>query len=122
MERITLHVPEALNDGSPVPPEVFEAYEDELYDIALDAKISAGGLGEEGFTILVGAIGAWRSPSGTKYKEPLRLYCLDVADARPVLDALRHLAHRITTELGQEVVYLTISPNDGIAVRQYVVA
>jgi hypothetical protein len=121
MERITLHTPEALNDGSPVPPDLFFAYEDELYDIALEAKLASGS-GDEGFTISPGVIGAWRSPSGERYREPLRLYCLDVVEAEPVLTLVFRLADRIRRELSQHTVYVTVAPIDVTTVTEHVVA
>jgi hypothetical protein len=49
--RFTLHVPEALNDGTPVGPESFDLIENALLII--------GG----GFTLTHG-IGAWRGDGG----------------------------------------------------------
>ncbi|MDQ5819899.1 MAG: DUF3574 domain-containing protein [Actinomycetota bacterium] len=96
MERITLHVPETLNDGVPVALGDLQAYETELLEIA------------GGFTVTP-AIGAWRSPSGELHREPLRLYSLDVLDARVVRAQVLELAQRITAELEQEAVYVTVT-------------
>lgn len=120
MYRVTLHLPEALNDGSPVPPEQFALYEDELLEIVALARVSSGS-GEEGF-ILSHVIGGWRSPSNKKYREPFRLYAIDVADAQTVLDRVVRLAHLIRVDLVEEAVYLTVSPIDATTVTEYVAA
>lgn len=120
MERITLHVPETLGDGSPVPPEQLEVYEDELHEIALAAKISAG-FGNEGFAIVY-VTGAWRSPLGKTYREPIIRYEIDVADAQTVVDRVLQLGHRIRADLTQESVYVTVSPIDAVTVTEYVPA
>lgn len=109
MERVTLHVPETLNDGSPVPLEQLAVYEAELFEIA------------KGYT-LTHAIGAWRSPSGERYREPLRLYAIDVVDAQTVLDRVLRLAHLIRVELTQEAIYVTVAPIDALGVTEYVAA
>lgn len=96
MHRVTLHVPETRNDGSPVATAELEAHEAELLQIA------------GGFT-LIPAIGAWRSSTGEVYREPLRLYAVDVADERTVRAQMLELAECMSAELGQEVIYLTVS-------------
>lgn len=110
VERITFHVPEVLPDGSSVPAELLASYEEELFDIASRAWLASGGMNEEGFTILTGAVGAWRSPSGKTYREPVRLYCLDVTQVEAVLDDVRRAAERMRVGLKQEAIYLTITP------------
>jgi hypothetical protein len=121
MRRITLHVPEKLNDGSPVPEDVFESYEDDLYDITYEARVSSG-FGEEGFNITRNVIGNWRSASGKKYREPLRLYWFDVADAEVVEHLVLRLAHRMKVELGQEGIYTTVTPVEASLVTELAVA
>jgi hypothetical protein len=108
--RFEVHVPEALDDGSVVPPDVYESYEHELYDIALQAKLSAGGKGEEGFTAIPRGIGGWRNQLGETSHEPIRIYRLDVADAAAVYEDVATLAQRVGLELAQQVVYVTVSP------------
>jgi hypothetical protein len=95
MERITLHVPETLNDGSTVSSDQFAAYENELLELA------------GGFTLTHG-IGAWRSLAGATYREPQRLYAVDVADA-PAVRKLLALAERMAFDLEQDVFYVTSS-------------
>jgi len=90
--RHTLHIPEQLNDGTPVAPEYLETVESRLIDL--------GG----GFTLTHG-IGAWRSDDGTIYREPVRLYHVDTAD--DVRIALADLAERVSSVLDQEAVYVT---------------
>jgi hypothetical protein len=107
MDRVTLYVPETLNDGSVTPMRRLASYEDELIEIA------------HGFT-LTHAIGVWRSPEQTKYREPLRLYSIDVPDAQTVLERLLELAGRIRVELAQEALYVTVSPVDAMSVTEYV--
>ena len=94
-ERLTLYVPEILNDGSPVTYERLEAYERELLDLV------------GGFTLSNG-IGVWRSADDVVYREPVRLYSIDAPRASHVRKAVTALARRIGHELGQEVVYLTV--------------
>jgi hypothetical protein len=106
---------------SPLVALVRRYRDDELHDIALDAKLAAGGRGEDGFTIIPDAIGAWRSESSRKYREPIRIYWLDVVDEEPVREALGRLAQRIGIELAQESVYVTVSPLAVISVTQFVV-
>ena len=95
--RLTLHVPEALNDGSPVCPSQFEAYEAALIDLA------------GGFTLLP-AIGAWRSQSGQIYREPMRLYAIDVADVDATMPVLHKLVRQIGADLAQEAIYVSLTP------------
>jgi hypothetical protein len=95
-ERLVLHLPETLNDGRLIPNERLQNYEDELLDIA-------GGF------MFVCAIGAWRSPVGHCYREPIRLYEVDAPDRR-ARERLLTLARRISVELTQEAVYVTSSP------------
>jgi hypothetical protein len=92
--RFTLHVPEALNDGTPVGPESFDLIENALLII--------GG----GFTLTHG-IGAWRGDGGRDYREHVRLYALDVEEPEYALPRLTTLAARIGHQLNQEAVYLT---------------
>ena len=107
MDRVTLQVPETLNDGSVTPVGQFASYEDELIEIA------------GGFT-LGHAIGAWRSPSKESYREPLRLYAIDVPDAQTILETVLRLANRIRIELAQEAVYVTVAPVEAMSVTEYV--
>lgn len=95
MQRITLHVPEARNDGSAVAPDQLAAYEDALLEIA------------GGFT-LTHSIGAWRSLSGSTCREPQRLYSVDVAEAVAASKVLA-VAQRIAFDLEQQVLYVTSS-------------
>lgn len=107
--RITLHVPETLNDGTPVATERFTAYEDALIEIA------------GGYT-LAHAIGAWQSSDGTIYREPLRLYSVDVQDVAACLPRVHDLALRIRAELIQIEVYVTVSPIEATGVTEHAVA
>ncbi len=119
MKRITLYVPETLNDGSPVPTDILESYEDEMCDVAFQARLATG-IGDEGCTVSENNTGVWRSPSGQKYRERVRLLWVDVADAGPLRDLVLRLAHRIRVELAQEAVYLTIAPaGDAMTVTEY---
>lgn len=104
MDRLVLHIPETLNDGLAVSPARLAQYEDELLEIA------------GGFT-LTHAIGAWRAASGQTYREPLRLYAVDVG-ADSAGERLRRLAARIARELGQVAVYVTGSPISDESVSQ----
>lgn len=122
MNRITVYVPESLPDGTPTPPELLLSYENELLDGALTARLESGGLSTEGLTIFPTVIGVWRSPSGRTYREPMRLLCLDVVDAEALISDVRRVAERIRIELAQEVVYVTISPVDGLAIAEPVAA
>jgi len=115
MERITIHVPELLPDGSRVPANVLAAFEQQLCELASDARLMSAGANEEGFTILTGATGAWRSNEGM-YREPLRLYFVDVADAESGLEVARTIADSLRVALDQQAVYLTVSPIDALLV------
>jgi hypothetical protein len=89
--RYTLHIPEQLNDGSPVGQGTFDWIERDLLDVA------------GGFTLTHG-IGAWRGDD-TVYREPVRLYSVDTAD--DVAAALTTVAQAARLALSQEAVYLT---------------
>ncbi len=95
MQRVTLHVPEVLNDDSIVPPSYFAEIEDELCRVA------------GGFTLTHG-IGCWRDNAGCLYREPLGLYIVDVASAASVTE-LRGLALRVGRALDQVAVYVTVA-------------
>ena len=99
IERLTLHVPETLNDGTPVTIGQFAEYEAELLGIST------------GFTLTHG-IGVWRSDAGIVYREPVRLYAVDVSTDSDARDRLSSLADRIGRELAQRAVYVTASPID----------
>jgi hypothetical protein len=103
-ERLTLYVPEILNDGSPVAYELLEVYERELLELA------------GGFTLTNG-IGVWRSRDDVVYREPVRLYSIDAPTASNVRKAVTALALRIGHELGQEVVYLTVVPVEQVLIE-----
>jgi hypothetical protein len=122
MERITIHVPELLPDGSPVPPHLIARFEERLLDVTLEAKLASNGVNEEGFTIVTGVVGAWRSTTGRTYREPLCLYYLDVADARFVHDRVLEIADGIRAALKQEAVYVTVAPIEPMLVREAVAA
>lgn len=91
-ERFTLHVPLALNDGSPADPSVLDDVE--------SAILAAAG----GFTLTT-AVGAWQGEDGTVYREPIRLYLVD-GDAS-VYGVLVQAAEVIRAAFEQEAVYLT---------------
>lgn len=94
MIRYTLHVPELLNDGTPVQPWQLDQLEADLLTIA------------GGFTQTTGQ-GAWRGEDGL-YREPVRLYHIDTEpDAWRTKDRLVQLAQDIAERLDQEAVYLT---------------
>lgn len=117
MQRISLHVPEVLNDGSAVPLELYDPYEDELLNIALEAQAETG-IGEVGFSASLNVLGVWRSDLGQKHREPIRLYWLDVGDLRRPLERVRRLAIRIRHELDQAAVYVTVVPVDVVLVTE----
>jgi hypothetical protein len=117
MDRITLHIPETVNDGLPLSKDSFARYEAALLDLTADDAGSRG----QGFT-LTHAIGVWRSPSGAQFRERLRLYAVDVADASSVLGAVRALASSIGRELDQEAVYLAVTPILAQSLTHYVAA
>jgi hypothetical protein len=94
--RYTLHVPEQYNDGSLVAPEYFAHIEQAIEDVA------------GGWTLTHG-IGGWRGED-TRYREPVRLYHVDVAHPKPgerPVDRLLDIADDIAAALGQEAVYMT---------------
>lgn len=93
MTRYTLHIPELLNDGSPVRPDQLAAIESQLLDTV------------GGFTQTI-ARGAWRG-DGQTYIEPMRLYLLDTDDSPRTSRTLQRIAQEIAHELDQEAVYLT---------------
>lgn len=92
MTRYTLHVPRFYNDGTVVPPSELDLVEGRLLDIA------------GGFTS-TNATGAWRSPDGRVYREPVTLYHVD--SELDVERELRDVAELIAARLEQEAVYLT---------------
>jgi hypothetical protein len=114
VERVALYIPKNLNDGRPVAKGVLESYEDELFEIALDA-------GENGFT-RSSIFGMWRFPDGTKFREPVIKYELDVSDSNLILDRVLHLAERVREELRQDAVYVTVSPIEAHLVTERVPA
>lgn len=93
MTRYTLHVPEALNDGTPLTPQQTADIEEWLLAVF------------GGFTQTV-ARGAWRSDTQS-YIEPMRLYLIDSDDSPQTAQTLQRLAGDIARELQQEAVYLT---------------
>lgn len=97
LERLTLHVPEALNDGAPVPQTQFSGLESELLGIA------------GGFTLTHG-IGVWRTVTGETCREPVRLYSVDTLTGGHARQRMTLLASRIARALRQEAVYLTAQP------------
>ena len=115
VQRVTLHVPEVLNDGTPVGSRTFEAIEDQLLGVAAAAR-RASGIGEEGFTVLSGAFGVWRSPTGRIYRERQRLFLLDVPDVGRVFEQVVALADWVRTDLDQESVYVTVVELEAIAI------
>lgn len=118
MDRITFYVPEVQPDGSPTPAVLLAAYEDELLDLVETARLMSGGLGEPGLTILVNVMGVWRSPAGKTCREPMRLYCLDVLDAQPLMGEVQRVAEQMCRDLNQQVVYVTVSPIEAAAVAE----
>jgi hypothetical protein len=118
VDRITFYVAEVQPDGSPTPAVLLAAYENELLDLAETARLMSGGLGEPGLTIFVNVMGVWRSPAGKTCREPMRLYCLDVFDAEPLMAEVRRVAGRMRSDLNQEVVYVTLSPVEATAVAE----
>jgi hypothetical protein len=109
MDRITLHLPEVLNDGSAIPEDVFAAYEEDLLDIA-EVAVLVAGVGEPGFQILRNVTGVWRSPTGRLCREPIRLYWLDLVDVEVVRERVAKLIDAIKVRLAQELVYATVTP------------
>lgn len=93
MTRYTLTVPTHYNDGRPVPRTILAEIETTLAEI--------GG----GWTLTAGT-GGWIGATDDVYREPVSLYAVDTDDPRAP-DAMRSLAERTATVLGQEAVYLT---------------
>lgn len=92
MTRWTLTVPLTLNDGTPTAAEYIADIEEDIADIA------------GGFTATPGE-GAWRSPDGDWYREPVTVYTFDVSH---IADGeVRRLAADIAQLLDQEAVYVT---------------
>lgn len=91
MIRYTLHVPELLNDGTPVPDRTFDEVEQYILSVS------------DGYT-LIHAAGGWRADTGVVTTEPVRLY---VIDAYVELTSLRHFARMLAQRLSQEAIYLT---------------
>jgi hypothetical protein len=120
MERITLHVPEVLNDGSPVPAETLEEYEDAMGTIALES-LMVGRRGSRGVTVSPGQIGIWWDQDDRKYRERYTLYVMDVYEVGLAFDLTCELAARIKVELGQAGVYVTRFSIDATVV-EYVTA
>jgi hypothetical protein len=121
MERITLHVPQLLNDGSCVPAETLEDYEDAMGDIALRSLLASGS-GSHGAVVSPGETGVWWDQDGRKYREPYTLYSIDVVESDLAFDLTRELAERARVELGQVAVYLTRGPIGAVIVTAYVTA
>lgn len=115
MQRITIHIPRFLNDGSVVSQEQLLSYERELLRVAETARF-ASGEGELGFTVS-DVTGAWQSPAGITYREALLRYDLDVADYSSVGLDVRRLAQRIRFELNQDAVYVTITALEVIIIE-----
>lgn len=91
MTRYTLHVPELLNDRTPIHGWQIDRIEADIIAIA------------GGFTQTRG-FGGWRGET-RYYREPVRLYQIDSAD--DIGGRLRDLAADIARRLDQEAVYLT---------------
>jgi hypothetical protein len=121
MQRLTVHIPEVLRDGSQVPPQLHASYEDELLEIVLDAMLESG-VGEPGLTIVGNVVGAWLAPDGMRYRESMRLLMVDVANSQELMDGVLRLADRIRDELDQHAVYVTATPVEPMVVTAYVAA
>jgi hypothetical protein len=121
MQRLTLHIPEVLRDGTPVPPQLHASYEDELLDIALDATLESG-VGEPGLTIVGNVVGAWQAPDGTRHRESMRLLIVDVANSQGLVEHVLRLVDRIRDELDQYSVYVTATAVEAMTVTGYVAA
>lgn len=109
-DRITLHLPEELPDGTAVDSGIFAEYEQALLGICAGANDIGSDEGEIGFTVIGKTSGAWRSPGGQLVREPMRLYLLDVPEADLVLDEIRQLAERTQAQLEQQAIYVTVAP------------
>lgn len=95
--RYTLHVPLQRNDGTAVTDEEFAAIERDLLGIA------------GGFTSTDG-VGGWLSPNGKVYREPVRIYAVDVTATDWAHQRILSLADFVGIALEQEAVYVTRSP------------
>lgn len=96
MVRYTLHVPLALNDGTPIPDEEIHGVEKRLLTLA------------GGFTRTEG-LGGWLGEDGTIYREPMALFHVD--DRGQNFGAsMVDLARLVATAFQQEAVYLTTAP------------
>lgn len=115
MDRVALHVPTVLNDGSPVPGKRLTDYESELLGIAEMATLLSG-RGQVGLSI-AHVTGIWRSPTGQILREPVARFEMDVADQNQVLADVLQLAERVKDELGQLAVYVTTSLVEVLVVR-----
>jgi hypothetical protein len=92
--RYTLTLPLALNDGAPVDATTLATIEGDLLDVA------------GGFTA-TDSIGAWRAPDGAVYREPVRVYTLDVPDTRDAAERIRGIADIAAIAFDQEAIYVT---------------
>lgn len=93
MTRFTLHVPEQLNDGTPLGPESVAAVEERILQRA------------GGFT-MVNSTGAWRDEdTGQIHREPMRLYHID--GPSELGEPIRDLADAIALAFDQIVTYVT---------------
>ena len=95
--RYTVTVPLALNDGTPLDAVTLDTLERELLDI--------GG----GFTA-TDAQGAWRADDGTIYRDPVRVYALDIPDTPHNRAAIMRFADAVAIAADQLAVYVTESP------------
>lgn len=95
--RYTVTVPRALNDGTPLDAVTLDTLERELLDI--------GG----GFTAH-DAEGAWRDEDGIVYRDPVRVYALDVPDTPHNRAAMFRFADAVAIAADQVAVYVTESP------------
>lgn len=95
---VTLHVPTALNGGSPVP----EFYFQEVVEAYFLSRFGAYNMQE--------SRGGWMDPAdGTTYHDPKRLYTVHVANESDI-NGIRYLADELRGELEQVCVYVTVSP------------
>lgn len=100
--RVTLHVPEQLNDARPAPQDVLAHLRDELFALGHGFTVLRGeGVGE-------GSVGVCR--------EPIMLYVVDVPVDVP-MSVVRSIAEDIRHALGQHVLYVTITPISVLEVR-----
>lgn len=98
--RITFHVPETFNDGSAVSSVFFSLLEYEILSVA------------SGFTFWP-AIGVWTGDAKT-YRDPVRLYAVDIPAASSAIDDMARLGEWIKVELDQESVYITVTPIESL--------